>query len=195
LFQASDTRFEFRLVDDALRIAVDQPADLIVPADDLIRLADFVAGLEEAAAVFVGHATRVLQETFHVGDRLRLHRRVDGDPLQRTGLRSPSRVRRRRLPSAIPPAPRARSACANASSCWHRSAAHAGRTRSRRKTASKGFPPNAPPQDQRWLPAFSNTSNLMGIPARKGPRVFQGKPRKSRREPSRCQTAAEGDCH
>ncbi|MES0076698.1 hypothetical protein [Mesorhizobium sp. M0058] len=27
MFQASDTRFEFRLVDDALRLAVDQPAD------------------------------------------------------------------------------------------------------------------------------------------------------------------------
>lgn len=61
LFQASDTRFEFRLVDDAFGIAVDQPADaatqgghLSFQADDLIRLADFVAGLAEAAAIFVG---------------------------------------------------------------------------------------------------------------------------------------------
>lgn len=55
------------------RLAVDQPADaamqgghLSFQTDDLIRVAGFVAGLEEAAAIFVGHATPVLQETFHL---------------------------------------------------------------------------------------------------------------------------------
>ncbi|MER8377318.1 hypothetical protein [Mesorhizobium sp. M1406] len=81
MFQASDTRFEFRLVDDAFGIAVDQPADaatqgghLSFQADDLIRLADFVAGLAEAAAIFVGHTTRVLQKAFHL-----IHTLLPGD--------------------------------------------------------------------------------------------------------------------
>lgn len=40
LFQASDTRFEFRLVDDAFGVAIDQPADAATQAGYLSLQAD-----------------------------------------------------------------------------------------------------------------------------------------------------------
>ena len=73
LFQTRDPRLELRLVDKALRIAVDQPTDaaphrryLLIETDDLVWHRGSIMRQADASPIFVSHAVRLLQERSHL---------------------------------------------------------------------------------------------------------------------------------
>ena len=73
LFQTRDARLELLLVDEALRIAVDQPTDaaphrryLLIETDDLVRHRGTIMRQADASPIFVDHAVRLLQERSHL---------------------------------------------------------------------------------------------------------------------------------
>jgi len=73
LFQTRDARLELGLVDESLRIAVDQPSDaaphrdyVLIEAGDLVRHRGSITRQADASPKFVGHAVRLLQERSHL---------------------------------------------------------------------------------------------------------------------------------
>ena len=73
LFQPGNARLEFRFVDDAFGIAVDEPADpapqagyLTIEVKYLVWRSGAIARLSDAPTVFMGYAIRLLQESFHL---------------------------------------------------------------------------------------------------------------------------------